>query len=52
MLVPDLDAAHAFYGAVLGWTFNIGQAGGAQVTSVAPQIGMSTGLKPDRRRQA
>jgi predicted enzyme related to lactoylglutathione lyase len=42
MVVPDLDAAHAFYGPVLGWTFNVGSAGGAQVTGVAPQIGMTT----------
>ncbi len=42
MVVPDLDAARAFYGGVLGWTFNVGRAGGAQVTDVAPQIGMTT----------
>lgn len=42
MVVPDLDAAHAFYGGVLGWTFNVGRAGGAQVTGVAPQMGMTT----------
>ena len=42
MVVPDVQAAQAFYGEVFGWTFNIGQAGGAQVTGVAPQIGMST----------
>jgi predicted enzyme related to lactoylglutathione lyase len=42
MVVPDLDAARAFYGAVLGWAFNVGRAGGAQVTGVAPQIGMTT----------
>lgn len=42
MVVPDLAAAHAFYGGVLGWTFDIGRAGGAQVTGVAPQIGMTT----------
>ncbi|MGI9146110.1 MAG: VOC family protein [Chloroflexota bacterium] len=42
MVVPDLDAAHAFYGGVFGWTFNIGRAGGAQVSGVAPQIGMTT----------
>jgi predicted enzyme related to lactoylglutathione lyase len=42
MVVPDLDAAHAFYGGVFGWTFDIGRAGGAQVTGVAPQIGMTT----------
>jgi predicted enzyme related to lactoylglutathione lyase len=42
MVVPDLEAAHAFYGGVLSWTFNIGRAGGAQVTGVAPQIGMTT----------
>jgi uncharacterized protein len=43
MVVPDLDAARAFYGGVLGWTFAIGRAGGAQVTGVAPQVGMTTG---------
>lgn len=42
MVVPDVDAAHAFYGGVLGWTFNIGRAGGAQVSGVAPQMGMTT----------
>ena len=42
MVVPDLDAAEAFYGEVFGWTFNLGSAGGAQVSSVAPQIGMTT----------
>ena len=25
MVVSDLDAAHAFYGGVLGWTFNMGR---------------------------
>jgi predicted enzyme related to lactoylglutathione lyase len=42
MVVPDIDAARAFYGGVLDWTFNIGRVGGAQVTGVAPQIGMTT----------
>jgi predicted enzyme related to lactoylglutathione lyase len=42
MVVPDLQAAHAFYGGVLAWTFNIGRAGGAQVTAVTPQIGLTT----------
>jgi predicted enzyme related to lactoylglutathione lyase len=42
MVVPDLDAAYAFYGGVFGWTFNIGRAGGAQVTGVTPQLGMTT----------
>ena len=42
MVVPDLDAAHAFYAGVFGWTFNIGRAGGAQVNGVAPQIGLTT----------
>jgi predicted enzyme related to lactoylglutathione lyase len=42
MVVPDLAAAQAFYGGVFGWTFNVGRAGGAQVTGVAPQIGMTT----------
>lgn len=42
MVVPDLEAAHAFYGGVFGWTFNVGRAGGAQVNGVAPQIGMTT----------
>jgi predicted enzyme related to lactoylglutathione lyase len=41
MVVPDVEAAHAFYGGVFGWTFNIGRAGGAQVSGVAPQIGMT-----------
>lgn len=42
MVVPDLDAARAFYGGVFAWGFNIGRAGGAQITGVAPQIGMTT----------
>jgi len=42
MVVPDLDAARAFYGGVFDWTFNIGRADGAQVTGIAPQIGMTT----------
>ncbi len=42
MVVPDVESAQAFYGAVFGWTFNVGQAGGAQVTGVAPQMGMTT----------
>lgn len=42
MVVPDLDAARAFYGAVFGWTFDTAHAGGAQVGGVAPQIGMTT----------
>ena len=45
MVVPDLEAAHVFYGGVLAWTFTIGRAGGAQVTGVTPQIGMTT--QPD-----
>jgi predicted enzyme related to lactoylglutathione lyase len=46
MVVPDIDAARRFYGGVFGWTFNVGQAGGAQVSGVAPQIGMTT--RPER----
>jgi predicted enzyme related to lactoylglutathione lyase len=42
MVVPDLEAARSFYGGVLGWAFNIGRAGGAQVSGVAPQIGITT----------
>ena len=42
MVVPDLDAALGFYGGVVGWTCNMGSVGGAQVTGVAPQIGMTT----------
>ncbi len=42
MVVPDVVTAQAFYGAVFGWTFNVGPAGGAQVTGVAPQMGMTT----------
>ncbi|MDQ1369157.1 MAG: uncharacterized protein QOF20_1510 [Acidimicrobiaceae bacterium] len=42
MVVADLAAANEFYGSVFAWTFNIGRAGGAQVTGVAPQIGMTT----------
>jgi uncharacterized protein len=42
MVVGDIELARRFYGGVFGWTFNVGQAGGAQVTGVAPQIGMTT----------
>jgi predicted enzyme related to lactoylglutathione lyase len=42
MVVPDVEAAYAFYGGVFGWTFNSGRAGGAQVSGVAPQMGMTT----------
>ena len=42
MVAPDLGAAQTFYGAVVGWTFNTGRAGGAQVNGVAPQIGITT----------
>jgi predicted enzyme related to lactoylglutathione lyase len=42
MVVPDIDAARDFYGAVFGWTFNIAREGGAQVSGVTPQIGMTT----------
>ena len=42
MVVPDLDAAHAFYRGVFGWTFTIGRTGGAQVSGVSPQMGMTT----------
>jgi predicted enzyme related to lactoylglutathione lyase len=42
MVVPNLDAARAFYGGVFAWTFSSGPAEGAQVTGVAPQIGMAT----------
>jgi predicted enzyme related to lactoylglutathione lyase len=42
MVVPDLDAARAFYGQVFAWKFNVGGAEGAQVTGVAPQVGMTT----------
>ena len=42
MVVPDLDAAQVFYGGLFGWTLNVGGAGGAQVTGVTPQMGMTT----------
>lgn len=42
MVVSDLDAAQVFYGGVFGWMFNVGRTGGAQVTGVAPQMGMTT----------
>jgi predicted enzyme related to lactoylglutathione lyase len=42
IVVPELDAAQAFYGGVFAWTFNIGPAGSAQVTGVTPQIGVTT----------
>ena len=42
MVVPDLVAAEAFYGGVLGWAFTTGRPGGAQVTGVAPQVGLTT----------
>ena len=42
MVVPDVDAARAFYEGVFAWTVDVGRTGGAQVTGVAPQIGMTT----------
>lgn len=45
MVVPDLEVARRFYGGVLGWIFNLSRAGGAQVSGVNPQIGMTT--KPE-----
>jgi predicted enzyme related to lactoylglutathione lyase len=48
LLVPDLDEARAFYGAVLGWTFNVGRVGGAQVNGTVPQIGVGTLAASDR----
>ncbi len=42
MVVPDLDAARAFYGGVFDWTFEVSGGGNAQVTGVAPQMGMTT----------
>ena len=42
MVVPNLSAAHTFYRGVFGWAFNIGRSGSAQVTGVAPQVGMTT----------
>jgi hypothetical protein len=36
MVAPDLDAADAFRRGVFAWTFDIGRAGGAQVTGIAP----------------
>jgi predicted enzyme related to lactoylglutathione lyase len=41
-VVSDRQAAHAFYRGVFGWRFKIGRAGGAHVTGVAPQIGITT----------
>lgn len=40
LVVPDVDKTREFYGAVLGWTFNIGRVGGAQVNGTLPQIGV------------
>jgi predicted enzyme related to lactoylglutathione lyase len=42
MVVPDLGAAQAFYGGLFGWTFDAGRPGGAQVSGVAPQMGLTT----------
>lgn len=42
MVVPDVPAARDFYGGVFGWTFDIGPAGGAQVSGVVPQVGMTS----------
>jgi len=42
MVVPDVEAAGAFYGGVLGWRLDIGRAGGAQASGVAPQVGMTS----------
>jgi uncharacterized protein len=47
VVIPDIDTAHAFYGGVLGWTFTSGGADGAQVSGVAPQMGMTTHLRAE-----
>ena len=39
--MPDLAAAQAFYGEVLGWTFSPGRSGqGGQTESVTPMTGL------------
>ena len=50
VLVPDLLASAGVHGGVFGWTFNIGRAGGTQVSGVGapdrhgqgPEAGPST----------
>lgn len=45
--VPDVERAKAFYGAVLGWTFEPGNApGGWQVTGTEPRAGMYGSAQP------
>jgi predicted enzyme related to lactoylglutathione lyase len=45
LLVPDLEKMRTFYEAVLGWTYNVGHAGGTQVNGTTPQIGAGTTAK-------
>jgi predicted enzyme related to lactoylglutathione lyase len=47
LVVPDLDKALEFYAVVVGWTFNVGRLGGAQVNNTLPQIGMGAVSKDD-----
>lgn len=42
LVVGNLDATQSFYGSVLGWKFDVSRPGGAQVTGVAPQLGVTT----------
>jgi uncharacterized protein len=50
--LPDLARGRAFYGAVLGWTFDSGPVDGAgsQVEDVIPQVGLWSGPVPSGRR--
>lgn len=45
--LPDPDRGAAFYGALLGWTFDSGQPTGRQVDEVTPQVGMFNGQRAD-----
>ncbi len=44
-MVPDLGAAHAFYGGVFGWDVQYRPRRWCAVSGVAPQIGMTTRLE-------
>jgi predicted enzyme related to lactoylglutathione lyase len=45
--IPDPARGAAFYGALLGWSFAPGHAGGGQADEVTPQIGIFDGTRAD-----
>jgi predicted enzyme related to lactoylglutathione lyase len=45
--LPDPDRGAAFYGALLGWSFDSGQSSGRQVDQTTPQVGMFDGRRAD-----